>query len=107
MEASAREYGIFFSFGTNPEIFRRMGEFNNEVGERRFNSQVLIRPQVSRSLCLSLCLSLSLSVSHSLTLSLSLSSGYPHKLQVAHESLPLHGQLADPYPRRRDHLGHP
>jgi hypothetical protein len=52
MEASAREYGIFFSFGANPEIFRRMGEFNNEVGERRFNSQVLIRPQVSRSLCL-------------------------------------------------------
>ena len=45
MEATAREYGIFFSFGANPEVFRRMQTFNDEVGERRFNSQVLIRPQ--------------------------------------------------------------
>ena len=45
MEASAREYGLSFSFGANPEVFKRMSAFNAEVGERRFNSQVLIRPQ--------------------------------------------------------------
>ena len=46
MEAGAREYGLHFSFGAGPDIFRRMRKFNEEVGERRFNSQVLIRPQV-------------------------------------------------------------
>jgi hypothetical protein len=45
MESSAREYGLFYSFGANPDIFRRMHAFNSEVGERRFNSQVLVRPQ--------------------------------------------------------------
>ena len=45
MEASAREYGLFYSFGANPDIFQRMQTFNTEIGERRFNSQVLIRPQ--------------------------------------------------------------
>ena len=45
MEASAREYGIYFSFGAGPDIFKRMAIFNLEVGENRFNSQVLIRPQ--------------------------------------------------------------
>ena len=45
MEASAREYGLFYSFGANPDIFQRMQKFNTEIGERRFNSQVLIRPQ--------------------------------------------------------------
>ena len=34
MEASAREYGLFYSFGANPDIFQRMQTFNTEIGER-------------------------------------------------------------------------
>ena len=50
MEASAREYGLSFSFGANPEVFKRMSAFNAEVGERRFNSQVAGLAQ-ARLLC--------------------------------------------------------
>ena len=93
MEAGAREYGLHFSFGAGPDIFRRMRKFNEEVGERRFNSQVLIRPQVhtttgdaSRWLFLHTAV---------------LQKGDPDHVQGPHQPLPAPLLLPEPRARRR------
>ena len=41
----AREWGVSLSFASGGEIFKRMGQFNEEQGKQLMNAQVLIRPQ--------------------------------------------------------------